>query len=157
MVCIQPKPYYPLQFVNGANSIINCGDGSSMKISWHKAYPDPQSYNIAYNIYYSNIEGNSIKDGVKFVVDGYSDGYCIIRDFKPGESYYFIVRATEFDPQWYNLSLLPQDPYQTDPNIFVYPESLLRSDISATDLIIPVSDVEIFPAYGIIEIGYELI
>lgn len=165
MSCEFPYPVYTPAMQKGIKLIGNIGDGKSMSVAWNEAFPTLPGYYIGYNIYYSSIKDDIIKEGPKFV--SINPLYTsVITDFTPpfnavnfttGQVYYFVVRAFEYDPLWYNLSLLPQDVTQNDSDLFVYPETLLSANIDDTTLIIPISDASIFPAYGIIQIGYELI
>jgi len=164
MACYIPTPVYFPPAEAGAKTAASKNDGYSIFLEWRRAYPDgyvypdgPNGdgylYSIGYNIYYSTILENVFTDGVKFVA--HLDGYLSanILDLTPGETYYFAVRAFEYLSDWYNLDLLP-DGF---PELKVYPEAVLLSDITATDLAIPVSDIQLFPAYGIVQIGTEWI
>ena len=163
MTCSRPKPKYTRNEA-GIKLFANEGDGK-MSLSWLQAFPDPSNYKVVYNIYFSTLENDVISENVKFVSISPSLN-CIVSDFTPnfnaqqlslGQVYFAVVRATEFDPAWYNISLLPQDESQNDPYLFVYPESMLAADLDGYSLIIPLSDVSMFPAYGVVEVGYELI
>jgi hypothetical protein len=52
---------------------------------------------------------------------------------------------------------LPTDPSQTDGYLYIYPQTLLAQDIGEEDTEIPITDIDIFPAYGVIKVGVELI
>jgi len=145
-------PYYS----NPANSAITLvstlGDGYSMEVRWHQAYPDNITNKIAYNIYYSTIEEDVFAEGPKFVV---FDGSLKVDlyDFTPGQLYHFGVRAIEYDPNVVDPTTLPI----VFPGVAIYPESLLSQDITSTQTTIPLLDVATFPPYGIIKVGVELI
>jgi intein/homing endonuclease len=158
MSCINSWPYYRPVSEGGLIIAVSRNDGYSIALQWDRAFPTTRGWLIGYNIYYSTIENDVFTEGVKFVSVGtgsFSDGYlqATIIDLTPGEMYYFAVRAFEYASSYYNLSLLPD----FNASLKVYPEAVLTSDITATDLIIPISDIGPFPSYGIIQIGTELI
>lgn len=127
-------------------------NGRDIFIQWNKAYPTSNIYSIGYNIYFSTIKEDVFNEGAKFVVVNQNQLDLEITDLTPGDVYYFAVRAFQYDSSWYNLSLLPD----SGDNKY-YPDGILLNNISATDGYIPVSDIETFPSYGIIQIGGELI
>jgi hypothetical protein len=143
--------YFDTNFaaIKSADSI---GDGTSIKVSWYRAYPSMPDGKIAYHIYYSQTKELVYHEQIKYIYNG-PNLEVILKDFVPGQSYYFAVRAIEFP------SML--DPFfgfpQIDTNLHTYPKSPLRQSISATDIIIPLVDVSEFPDYGVILIGSELI
>lgn len=157
MACGNPTPYFTKYLRAALRLVTSRGDGYTITVQFHRAYPSPSDYSIAYNIYYSTIQGNELEEGPKFVTNNIPGFSADIIDFTPGDTYYFVVRATEYDPLWYNINLLPQDPAQTDGYLHVYPETLLISDIDDSQLVIPIADIDIFPSYGVIQIGYELL
>lgn len=137
----------------GLESVISENDGCSITISWHKAYPVDQSNKIAYNIYYSTEKLNVLSEGPKFVYTG-DDTSITISEFSLGQLYFFNVRAIEYDP---NILDLAEDLTFYSIDLKVYPESVLRNDITENSLIIPLLDVSDFPDSGTIRIGAELI
>ena len=152
MVCDDVRPIYSPRSNGGANLAESLKDGYSIAVYWDQAFPSVFAYSVAYNIYYSTLREDVLTEGVKFVShDGYLNA-CVL-DLTPGDTYYFTVKATQHDPAWFNLALLPEGY----PGLKIYPEGMLLTDISATDLTIMVSDVDQFPAYGIVVVGTELI
>lgn len=136
----------------GLNKVSSLGDGTTINITWFRAYPSAKNTQIAYHIYYSTIDTNVYSEGVKYIsIDGSLNANII--DLSPGQEYFFSVRPVEYDPSIFNLSSLPV----AYDNLRVYPQSLLSQDISATDLIIPLLDVAGFPNSGVVKIGVELI
>jgi hypothetical protein len=153
MPCLNDRiPVYVPHSNRGIKAASNKGDGYTISIEWNQAFAKVDGDNIAYNIYYSSVRDDVFSEGVKYV--SVRDGYfaASISGFTPGKTYYFGVKATEYDPSWYNLSLLPKDG-----DLHIYPETVLTSNISEFDTIIPIADINEFPAYGIIKIGTELI
>ena len=145
----------------GLDAVTSLGDGYTINLKWFPAYSTPSKYldgyqdgyKIAYHIYYSTEKDNVFNEGVKYIsVDGYTEANII--DLVPGQLYFWSIRPVEYDPAL--LDLINILPVAYD-NLRVYPYSLLREDISNTDLLIPLIDVEGFPSYGIIKIGVELI
>ena len=145
----------------GLSRVKSAGDGYTITIQWHQAYPDNIHNQIAYHIYYGTHankvitggeEPNIFYEGVKLVIiDGSLEANVI--DLTPGSEYWFCVRPVEYDPTVFDLSLLPI----AYDNVRFYPSSLLRRGMSATDLIVPLMDVEGFPYTGIVKVGVELI
>jgi hypothetical protein len=128
------------------------GDGSTINIKWFQAEHLKKTNKIAYHIYYATVKENVFEEGVKYVsIDGSLQANII--GLRPGQEYYIAVRPVEYDPTVFNLSLLPI----AHDNLRFYPQSILRSNISSTDLIIPLLDVSEFPNSGIIKVGVELI
>lgn len=153
MVCRNPSPVYTPHSQRGLKSVISKGDGYSVGIEWTQAYPDIVDYQIAYNIYYSSNLGDVFTEGVKFVEIDPEITIATISELTPGDTYYFAVCATEYDESWFNLDLLPDG----QPDLKVYPSTILLSNISDTTTTIPIVDINDFPAVGIIQIGFEII
>jgi intein/homing endonuclease len=144
--------FYPNPVNVGLDAVRSLGDGHTITIRWFRALPKAKTNKIAYNIYYATVKENVFTEGRKFVsIDDAVE--TNITDLTPGQEYFFSVRPIEYDPLLYNLSLLPI----AHDNLRFYPQSLLRQDISATDLSIPLLDVDGFPNTGVIKIGPELI
>lgn len=132
--------------------VASLGDGESIDVSWAQAYSTIPTNAIAYHIYYSGLKANIFSEGVKLVsFDGSLQANII--GLTPGQVYYICVRPVEYDPEFFNLNTLPI----AHDNLRFYPSSMLREDISATDLIIPLTDVETFIAPNIVKIGEELV
>lgn len=157
MACEQPRPFYLPPFKRGIRVVDSIGDGYTIAINWNRAYPSINSMALVYNIYYSTIQDNTIFEGPKFLSTNVNGLIANIVDFIPGDTYYFVVRASEYDPSWYNVNLLPVDTSQTDGYLKLYPETLLSENIDDSQLDIPIIDVDIFPSFGVIQVGNELI
>lgn len=137
----------------GLHKVASLGTGSDISIEWYLAYPSIFTNGIIYHIYYSTIEDDIFTDGVKYVI---IDGSlrANIPNLTPGQEYFFCVRPVEYDPNI--ISWLSQLPVAFD-NVRFYPSSMLRQNMSATDLIVPLLDVEGFTVPGIVKVGIELI
>lgn len=144
--------YYAINTNVGLDAAISNGDGYSINIKWFKAFSNFDGYSVAYQLYYSTNRADVFSEGVKFIsYDGYLS--ADIDNLTPGQLYYFSVRPVEYNPIVVNPSLL----IAATGNLKVCPETLLRQNISNTDLIIPLIDVADFPDYGVVQIGVELI
>lgn len=154
MTCAKNQPYYIPENQHGLKLVNSLGTGTDMEIYWYQAYPDSLSYKIAYNIYYSTEEDNVFTEGPKLISTN-PNLYAKISGFDPGETYYFCVRATEYQADWYNINFLTDavDGYSAK----IYPETLLASNLSATDGYVEITDIDLFPPYGVIQVGYEYI
>jgi len=139
--------------LSGLMSVITANDGYSVNLEWHKNFIKPiTTYTLVYNIYYSSIKADVFTEGVKFIAPSTQTSATIQGVFNPGDVYYFAVRGSGHESNLFSLAALP-----SDQGLYIYPEAALVSDITATDTIIPVDDVSLFPPYGIIIIGAELI
>lgn len=152
MSCFNPMPLYANPPFRGLRLAASLGDGYTVRLNWYKAIPDRTDYTLAYNLYYSSIREDVFTEGIKYVVidPNQVDGY--IRELKPGDVYYFAVRATEFESSRVNLSQLPMaEGYRT------YPAGELLTNMAFDSTYIHVRDVELFPNYGIVQVGAEII
>lgn len=144
--------YYLSRVNEGLILASSTGDGYTINLKWTTAYPSINSNKIAYHIYMATDERNVFSEGVKFVsIDGSTE--VDIFDLTPGQLYHFAVRAVEYDLNVINPFELPE----TFNGLRVYPQSLLSLDITDTDELIPLVDVDTFPSHGIVKIGGELI
>lgn len=145
--------FYPNPVRAGTDAVASLGDGNTISVSWFQAEHSIKTAKVAYHIYYSTVKEDVFTDGVKYVsIDGSLQANII--DLIPGQLYFFAVRPVEYDPVLFNLAATLPVAYN---NLRVYPQSLLRQNIGATDLIIPLLDVTGFPSTGIIKIGAELV
>lgn len=145
--------YYLIPARSGLDGVASLGDGYTIAVKWYKAYPKDTSKKIAYHIYYATNKEDVFYEGVKYAsVD--SSLTANIIDLIPGQEYFFSVRPVEYDPTVIDIEAVLPTAYD---NLKVYPQSLLRSNITATDLIIPLVDVDGFPSNGIVKIGRELV
>lgn len=152
MVCSDLTPIYIPPSKRGIIEVSSHEDGYHIDVTWRVAYPSLSTNSIVYNIYYSSNADHVFSEGVKQVsIDGTLS--ATLEDFSPSDTYYFAVRAVEVPAGVYVPSLLPNG---TGP-LRILPEGLLLSDITDTSTEIPVSDIDSFPHFGVIQIGYELV
>lgn len=144
--------YYFNPVNEGIISASSTGDGYTITLKWNTAYPSTRTNKMAYHIYMSTDENSVFSEGVKFISVGTSTSVDIF-DLEPGQMYHYAVRAIEYNESLFNLSSLPE----TFNNLRIYPQSVLRSNITSTSTIIPLLDSSDFPAKGIIKVGVELI
>ena len=157
MTCRFLGPTYVNHWRRGLALAASRGDGYTIDLKFWQATPPTIDHFVVYNIYYATTSDNVLKQGVRYVVidPGTTDNnqYTVsIKGFKPGDVYYFIVRASAFETGTVMLSQLPEMN-----GLKTYPEAALRSNITDSDLIIPVEDIQTFPAMGVVQIGAELI
>lgn len=149
-------PTYANPNINGILSAFSNSDGYAIRVRWATAYPVLNTNSIAYNIYYST------KDDYTYPENLFDNGpqllsltglnFADILDLTPGQTYFFGVRAVEYD-----TNVDPTELSTIFGNLKAYPQGLLRSDISASELTIPMADVEGFPSKGYIKVGVEII
>ena len=144
-------PFYTSVNV-GTNKVSSLGDGYTISVSWYQAGHVVQSKKIAYHIYYSTVKENVFTEGVKYVsIDSALQANLI--DLTPGQMYFVAVRPIEYDPLVFNLNNLPI----AYDNLRVYPSSVLRSNMTATGLTVPLLDASDFLPTGFVKVGVELI
>ncbi len=145
--------FYPSPIHAGTDSVSSLGDGYTINVKWFQAGHLIPTNKIAYNIYFSTVKENVFIEGPKYAsVDGSSQANII--DLVPGQEYFFAVRPIEYDPLVSNL--ISDLPIAHD-NLRYYPYSILRQNMSATDLIVPLVDTTGFPNSGVVQVGVELI
>lgn len=154
MSCTQPFDIrYADRIHYGLKAVTCLGDGASVLIEWHKAFLlKTLLWGIVYNIYYSTNQSTVFSEGVKLVSKNTNLSAIIKGGFKPGDVYYFAVRAGVHENETFNIDSLP-----TENGLYIYSESVLRQNIQAEDLIIPLVDVSGFPGTGVIILGRELV
>lgn len=149
-------PYY-LNINNAGVALVSSlGDGTTINLKWYRAFPTIKTNLMAYNIYVDivrpDFEFQFFNKSPAFVsVDGKLTADII--GLVPGQMYRFGVRPVEYDSAIFDLKNLPT----TFSNLRTYPESPLRTNITATSNIIPVLDVSDFPPTGTARVGAELI
>jgi len=145
-------PFYPNPTRVGTDVVSSHGDGYSINIKWFQAQHLVSSYKIAYNIYYATVKEAVFIEGPKLVsIDGVLEANII--NLVPGQEYFVAVRPIEYDPNLFDLTLLPI----SHDNLRYYPQSILRQDMSDSSLIVPLVDVTDFPPTGVVRVGVELI
>lgn len=144
--------YYADPKTAGLISAGSIGDGYSIRIKWHPAYTSSSNMKICYHIYMATSKESVFSEGVKFIYFG-NNNFVDIIDLEPGQLYFFAVRAVEYDENLTDISTL-NEIYN---GLKVYPESVLVSDVTDTDLVFNLLDVSSFPSYGVVRVGAELV
>ncbi len=153
MTCFVPRILYANPPFRGLAFAGSRGDGYSVELKWVQAYSGSPPFQIVYNLYYSTHKEDVFTEGVKFVVLDPTQIQSVIEGgLTPGDVYYFAVRSALQNPNDTYLAGLP-----SAGDYKLYPEAMLLANIGISDLVIPVSDIELFPARGVIQIGAELI
>lgn len=153
MVCQTNIPFYLPHTKVGLDTVSSTFDGYGVKLLWTQAYSDTIHLSLGYNIYFSSIEEDVFVEDPKLVVlDPKLLQLEIDGGFAPGETYYFAVRAFEYDPILNNLQGLPNTGVA-----YMYAEGALLSDLGINDASIFTGDIDQFPSYGIVQVGDELI
>ena len=152
--CFFDPPEWADKFHRGIQFAEDLGLGSVIQISWNPALTPNGLSKTYYNIYYSS-ESELLFATPKAITDALS---VQVTGLKPGDGYYFAVRAAYF-PQ--NIAI---DEFVTPvPNYHVYPLGVTLSDIDGyyglNDLnpIVVSPNTNGFPNKGIIKIDDELI
>jgi len=146
-------PFYPNPIRVGTDAVASLGDGYTINVQWFQAYPSNPSNKIMYHIYFSTVKEDVFLEGVKYIsADGSNQANII--DLMPGQNYFIAIRPVEYNPLMLHPSLDLPIAYD---NLRFYPTSLLRQDISATSLVIPLLDIDGFPTMGVVKIGIEQI
>lgn len=149
-------PYYLHPIHSGLALVSSQGDGSTITLKWNRAFPQTIGHSIAYNIYMDVVRPDFeptffLKNPVFVSVDGKLTADIV--DLIPGQMYRFGVRAVEFDKAAFDFATLPV----VAGGLHIYPDSVLRSNITAAATIIPLLSTAGFPAMGVVKIGVELV
>jgi len=152
MSCIIPSPVFPSPFWIGVKPTQPLQDGYTVFISYSYATPSFPGNVVGYNIYFSTNIDDVFLEGPKYFT---KKEFLYIAQFNPGDIQFFAVRATEYDPSALNYESFT--PCQQALDAYVYPETMLISDIDDEQVDIPVIDTSEFPTYGVIKVGTELI
>lgn len=145
--------FYANPKMAGLEGVNSLGDGYTVNVRWYPAYPILFTNKIAYHIYFSTSQYKVFTEGVKYVViDG--SHQANIPDLVPGQDYWWSVRPVEYDPV--AMEFLQNLPVAFD-NVRFYPSSILREDMTATQLTVPLVCVEGFTSQGFVIVGAELI
>jgi hypothetical protein len=152
MSCFVPRILYANPPFRGLAFAGYRGDGYGVELKWIQAWSGSPPFQVVYNLYYSTHKDDVFTEGVKYVITDATKLQSIIDGLTPGDVYFFAVRGALQNPDDVSLSGLP-----SIENFKLYPEAMLLEDIGPTDLAIKVSDIALFPAKGVVQIGAELI
>lgn len=144
--------YYLIKTRFGLQDVSSNGDGYSIKLRWYRAFPNDTTNEIAYAIYWDSDQDNVLNTIPKYISYDDKTEYDF-KDFEPGNLYFFNIRPIEYNSLNSNLSTL----IDIGDGLKVLPSSVLTEDIDESQLTIPIESIDNFPAYGSVQIGYELI
>lgn len=140
-------PYFTTDL--GLIAALDNGNGTEVSLDWKQAYPYNENNVVFYNIYYASKRVN--------VLDGYpdfisSDIGTTINGLVPGDTHFFSIRATEYNPNVFTISGMTE----ATEDLYYYPTSTLDGYINATATLIP-ANTNGFPNFGVILIDTEYI
>ena len=147
--CITDMPFF-VGNCPGLRAALDGGVGTSVDLQWNMASPDDENNAVIYNIYFSSSRLEVFDSPPRFIV---TDLSATIGGLSPGDTRFFGVRASEFDPLISSLAGLKQ----AGQNMFFYPSTTLASAIGDGYTTLPASSIDGFPQQGIILIADELI
>lgn len=147
--CNIKGPFFPPTDL-GLKMTTDEGTGTEIGLEWLEANPNNSNNVVFYNIYVST-NRDQVYDGYPEYLS--EDTSATIGGLRPGDQYFFGVRATEFNPDYITLS----GREQVGLNLYRYPLTQLDGYISESSTSISVVSGTGFPNYGIILIGSELI
>lgn len=145
-------PYYLIKTRFGLQDANSSGDGYSINLRWYTAYPNSPTNNIAYAIYWDTNQDNVLTSEPKYISVDEKTEYTFL-DFVPGQLYFFNLRPIEYNSLTSNINNL----IDYGNGLKILPMSLLRENIDAYQLTIPLEDTTNFPSSGLVRVGYELI
>jgi hypothetical protein len=149
-LCSLGTPFFPPTDL-GLVASLDAGTGTEATLSWKQAYPYDEDNVIFYNLYYSTKYTDVFVGDPGFLI---VDTGTTIGGLTPGDTHYFAVRVTEFDPLTFTYSGMQQ----AGSDMYFYPETIYTSTaLTATDILIYVDSVVGFPNFGILKIGTELV
>lgn len=126
------------------------GNGMGVALFWQDAAPTSANTIVHYNVYYAD---NRLDVLDSWPVAITTEKHAIV-NVQPGNEQFFVVRATEFDIDDYDITQLTQ----IGPNVFQYPaEQELLADIDSYGASIQVADTSEFPDKGFLQINVEVL
>jgi len=147
-MCNQPAPSWI--HLPGLRLVEDVGNGMGLRLSWMDAASTNPNKQVHYNIYKGDTKFE-VLDSDPFAV---TTARQVILNVPPGNLYYFMVRATEFDPEEFDITQL----MQIGLNLYQYPEAqTLQSDIDSYGASIVVENNSEFPEKGFLKINFEVV
>ena len=133
----------------GLDQTYDVGNGMGISLTWGPASAASPSDQVYYNLYAADKRINTFDYPV--VITAQETATLSV---PPGNMYYFAVRATEFDPNMYDVTQLDQ----IGDGVYAYPaQQTLNADIDAYGVTVEVADTTGFPLAGFIQIDYEVL
>jgi len=150
-VACRPRPTW--DHMIGLRVLEDAGNGMGLRFTWGKALSDDTDKQVHYNIYYASTRIDVFEDGPKAIT---TSQQVILNLFTPGDLNYCAVKATEFDPDEFNLTTLAR----IGTDVYRYPEGqTLQEAIEYGDgyeATVKVEDNSGFPAGGFLLVGSEV-
>lgn len=148
MACARTHPTWI--HLHGLRLIEDVGNGMGLRLSWMEAAPSQTNTQVHYNIYRGDTRYEALNSSPLAITTARQ----VVINGEAGNLYYFIVRATEFDPEELDITELTQ----IGVDVFQYPlQQTLQADIDAYAATIEVEDASEFPEKGFLKIGFEVI
>jgi hypothetical protein len=149
--CLAGKPFFVGNNA-GLQAALDQGTGTEAKLEWNEASPYDENDYVVYNIYLAPKRIDVFEEAFpRFLVTARE---AVIGGIPPGSKRYFGVRASEVVPAVSSLAGLRQ----AGTNMFAYPSTALDGYLAPEeDMVVPVSSVDGFPEFGVLEIDAELI
>ena len=138
------------EFLIGLRLVEDVGNGMGVRLSWGRAIPNDSDNLVHYNIYYASTRFGVFEDWPKAMTTEQQ----VVLNINPGDLHYFAVRATEFDPQEFDITELEQ----IGVDVYTYPDELeLQNDIDAYGATLQVASTEGYPSRGFLIIDTEVL
>jgi hypothetical protein len=133
----------------GLDQTYDVGNGMGISLTWGPASAASPSDQVYYNVYAADKRINTLDYPVAITAAN-----TATISVPPGNMYYFAVRATEFDPNMYDITQLDQ----IGDGVYAYPaQQTLAADIDAYGVTVDVADTTGFPLSGFVQIDYEVL
>jgi len=137
-------------FKIGLNRVEDVGNGTGVRLVWDEARPANLNNQVHYNIYFSDTR-LGVFDGEPEAI---TTGQTAVINIPPGNINYFAVKATDFNPEDFDITEL----IQISPDVFQYPgEQTLLNDIDAYGVTLQVADTSEFASSGFLLVDIEII
>ncbi len=147
--CLRGKPFF-IDYNVGLKAALDEGTGSEVELKWNLASPYDENNVTVYNIYSSTKRINVFDSFPDFMS---TDLSTTIGGLAPGDTYFFGLRASEFNPNISSFSGLNM----AGPDLYYYPSTELSEPVLDSYSTINVNSINSFPESGIILINDELI
>lgn len=147
-MCLAP----PTWFVSiGLEKVDPDHNSLGVELFWGAAKPANFRNQIFYNIYYSGNRFGVFSDGPRLITTARD---VVVPIVLPGDINYFAVRATEFDPTFFDITQLQQ----VGSMLYQYPQKQqLLNSMDAYTSVVDISSTFGFPTQGFLLVETEVI